>query len=84
MSGTAPDERLQVAFDRYRRVMAAHRPSADSTPLGVATARLDLTLRLVEAGERLPEQLADQLEADAQLLVERTDALEVGCPSGAG
>ena len=84
MSGTEPDERLRVAFDRYRRVMAAHRPSAEDTPLGVATARIDLTLRLVEAGERLPEQLADQLEADARLLVERTDALQVSASSGAG
>ena len=77
MSGPGPDERLQVAFERYRRVMAAHRPAAEETPLGVAAARIDLTLRLVEAGERLPEPVAEQLQEDALLLVQQTGALPV-------
>jgi hypothetical protein len=75
MSGMAPDERLQVAFERYRRVMAVHPPSTVDTPVDVAVARIDLTLRLVEAGERLPEPVAEQLQEDALLLVAETEAL---------
>ncbi len=75
MSSTPPDERLRVAFERYRRVMAAHRPRDHAIPLGVAAARIDLSLRLVEAGERLPEPVAAQLQEDALVLLDETEAL---------
>lgn len=52
--------------------MAAHGRREDDIPLDVATARIDLTLRLVEAGERLPEPVADQLQEDALVLVDKT------------
>lgn len=68
-------ERLRVAFDRYRRTMATHRPTDPETPLPVAAARLDLTLRLVEAGEGLSEPIANQLQADAMQLLTETDPL---------
>ena len=64
-----------MAFERYRSVMAAHGKRADEVPLTVATARIDLTLRLLEAGERLPEPVQEQLAVDALLLVDKTDAI---------
>lgn len=43
----------------------------------MAAARIDLTLRLVEAGEHLPEPVEEQLQVDALLLVEKTDATPI-------
>ena len=77
MSDVGADERLRVAFERYRRAMAAHRPTDPEIPLRVAAARIDLTLRLVEAGERLPEPVAEQLQQDTQQLLAETDPLRV-------
>lgn len=77
MSSAAPDDRLRAAFERYRSVMAAHGKPAEDTPLPVAAARIDLTLRLVEAGEHLPEPVEEQLQVDALLLVEKTDATPI-------
>lgn len=74
MSSAGPDDRLRAAFERYRSVMAAHGKAVEDTPLPVAEARIDLTLRLVEAGERLPEPVQEQLQVDALLLVDKTDA----------
>lgn len=74
MSSTT-DERLRIAFTRYRAVMAAHGPRLAETPLDVAVARMDLALRLLEAGEPLPEPVEDQLQEDALLLVDRADSL---------
>lgn len=75
MSTLGPEERLRIAFERYRAVMAAHGTRFSGTALDVATARLDLSLRLVEAGERLPEPVAEQLQQDALVLVDATEAL---------
>jgi hypothetical protein len=77
MDGVSSLERLQVAFDRYRREMAVRRPSDPAVPLRAATARLDLALSLVEAGEPLPDVVADQVQADALQLVAETDPLPV-------
>jgi hypothetical protein len=75
MSSTSTDERLRIAFERYRRVMAAHAPSGTGTTPLVSAARLDLTLSLVQAGERLPAAVADQLQLDALALVDATEPL---------
>ena len=75
MSPVGPEDRLRIAFERYRAVMAAHGPRFTGTDLDIATARLDLTLCLVEAGERLPEPVAEQLQQDALVIVDATDAL---------
>ena len=75
MSTLGTDERLRIAFERYRRVMAAHAPTGTETTPLVTAARLDLTLSLVQAGERLPSPVAQQLEVDALALVEATEPL---------
>ena len=70
------DDRLREAFARYRSVMAIHRARPD-TPIEVATARMDLTLRLLDAGEPIPEPVTEQLQEDALLLVDRIEPLPV-------
>ena len=77
MSTAGPEERLRTAFERYRAVMAAHGPRVTGTDLDVAKARLDLSLRLIEAGQRLPEPVAEQVQQDAAVLLDETDALSV-------
>jgi hypothetical protein len=77
MSTAGADDRLREAFERYRSVMKTY-PARAETPIDVAAARIDLTLRLVEAGEPLPEPVTEQLQEDALLLVDKTAALAPG------
>lgn len=80
--GNGAEVRLRAAYDRYRAVMACQREQhapADTVPVEVLGARLDLTLRLIDLDEALPEAVAQQLVKDAHALLERTEPL-TACP----